>query len=451
MQCWPIGTLCLACSDLPNQPSSTQEVTDLEHADDFDIFRAAWFHDPESSATWQTLIIHDEDRTDDNATVTLYASSGEIWQYSLERIKGAWSVGETYQFPANGEIQSSVSTTDPNPVTVAIVWAELTSKRIFFVPLEGTVISFAEFSSNAIWRLDWEHPGNSWNEFEYAGATWRADFEKWFLCYDRAEAGDGSGYQCLNETRAQVPVDHFGYDEEDFPIYAKQVYLHYSTEKTADAPDTNVASVVISPGPVSVGILDTITVSATARNASNQVLTGKSAVWTVENRGGEIATVVATGDMTASIIGQQLGTTTLIATVEGVDATVTVHVNPIITLSGPDYAETGPITVTAEPFPTGSYHYEWRVEYCVQRVGWPKYACDLQTSPNGNSGQDATSQEFSMLQSYTYARFSVKLREHAGGSVIASGSWTVNGASESICHLGICQTNGPDHEPEPTH
>jgi uncharacterized protein YjdB len=81
-----------------------------------------------------------------------------------------------------------------------------------------------------------------------------------------------------------------------------------------------VASVSIAPTSVSVNVLGTAQLSATLRDASGNILTGRSVTWSSGN--GLVAGVSSNGTVT----GLVAGSTTIRATSEGVDGTATANV-----------------------------------------------------------------------------------------------------------------------------
>jgi hypothetical protein len=81
-----------------------------------------------------------------------------------------------------------------------------------------------------------------------------------------------------------------------------------------------VASVLVTPNPVSVAVLKTATLVAQARDAGGNALSGRTAQWSSSNTG--IAEVSAAGVVT----GRSVGTATITATVDGKQGSATVNV-----------------------------------------------------------------------------------------------------------------------------
>jgi hypothetical protein len=94
-----------------------------------------------------------------------------------------------------------------------------------------------------------------------------------------------------------------------------------------------VVSVVLSPAAISVGQGASTSVTATARDAAGQALTGRSVAWA--SSATAIATVSPATGSTTSVTGVALGTATIRATVDGVPGTATVTVgNPPVAFTG---------------------------------------------------------------------------------------------------------------------
>ncbi|HEV8217510.1 MAG TPA: Ig-like domain-containing protein [Gemmatimonadaceae bacterium] len=83
-----------------------------------------------------------------------------------------------------------------------------------------------------------------------------------------------------------------------------------------------VATVTVSPSPASVKKNDKVTLTATPRDANNNVLTGRAVTWSSSNT--NVATVSASGEVT----GKNSGTAVITATIGGVSGTSTVTVTP---------------------------------------------------------------------------------------------------------------------------
>jgi len=88
------------------------------------------------------------------------------------------------------------------------------------------------------------------------------------------------------------------------------------------AMDTVVASVAVTPNPVSIASGTTQQMTATSKNAAGTVLTGKPVTWASGTPG--VASVNGTGLVTGALVG----TATITATVQGVQGTASVTVTP---------------------------------------------------------------------------------------------------------------------------
>jgi trimeric autotransporter adhesin len=93
-----------------------------------------------------------------------------------------------------------------------------------------------------------------------------------------------------------------------------------SSAVTITATVAAVASVTVDPPTASVSIGQTTTLAATVKDASGNVLTGRSVTWSTSNSG--VATVSSSGEVT----GVSAGSTTITATSEGKSGTATVTV-----------------------------------------------------------------------------------------------------------------------------
>ncbi|HEX2189572.1 MAG TPA: Ig-like domain-containing protein [Longimicrobiaceae bacterium] len=108
-----------------------------------------------------------------------------------------------------------------------------------------------------------------------------------------------------------------------------------------------VASVAVSPGTASVAVGGSVDLAAVAKDASGNVLTGRSVGWATSNAG--VATVSSTG----IVKGVAAGTVTITATVEGKSGTAQVAVSAPISTSAllfQDGFESGTITSSQNGF-----------------------------------------------------------------------------------------------------
>ena len=93
-----------------------------------------------------------------------------------------------------------------------------------------------------------------------------------------------------------------------------------ATVEVTDAPPPPVASVEVSPSSTTVQVGNTVQLTATLRDASGSVLTGRVLTWSSSN------TSVATVNSSGRVTGQSAGTATITATSEGQSGTATVTV-----------------------------------------------------------------------------------------------------------------------------
>ena len=117
-----------------------------------------------------------------------------------------------------------------------------------------------------------------------------------------------------------------------------------------------VASVTVSAGSSSIIVGATTQMTFVAKDASNNVLTGRTATWSSDTPGA--ATVNAT---TGLVTGVSAGTATITATVEGVTGSELITVNPVpvasvVITASPDSAIAGAatLTLTAQAFDANS-------------------------------------------------------------------------------------------------
>jgi uncharacterized protein YjdB len=101
----------------------------------------------------------------------------------------------------------------------------------------------------------------------------------------------------------------------------RMVFGQFTAEATALEP---VASVTVEPSIATIEVGQTVTLTATARNAAGSVLTGRSLTWSSSNT--TVARVSATGVVSALNVGNA----TITATVEGSSGTATVYVSPSV-------------------------------------------------------------------------------------------------------------------------
>lgn len=83
-----------------------------------------------------------------------------------------------------------------------------------------------------------------------------------------------------------------------------------------------VNSVVVTPNPAGVQVGAQLQLVATAKDAANNTIPGKSATWTVADN-----TVASVGASTGLLVGLKVGTTTVTATIDGKSATINVTVS----------------------------------------------------------------------------------------------------------------------------
>lgn len=91
---------------------------------------------------------------------------------------------------------------------------------------------------------------------------------------------------------------------------------------TVNVAPPPVATVSVSPSSLDLDFAETGQLTATARSAAGAVIPGVSVNWT------SASTAVATVSSSGVVTGRGGGTTTVTATVEGISASATVHVNP---------------------------------------------------------------------------------------------------------------------------
>ena len=103
-----------------------------------------------------------------------------------------------------------------------------------------------------------------------------------------------------------------------------------------------VASLTVTPNPLTLGVNGTAQLVATARDASGNVLNGRLVTWTVANSG--VATVGTEG----FTVGRAVGTTTITATCEGKLVTV-----PVTVLTSPPAIASISVTPTPVSISTG--------------------------------------------------------------------------------------------------
>lgn len=439
-----IVMLLLGCTESPSDPP--QRLTAPTAEQNRAIFETARNYDAELVREWHTIVIHDGGRTSTRATVSLFSKSGAEWQYELTGRTSEWNVQSTATVrPATidqrggGITAHSTSTTDPIVVGRGGATGSFGTDYLnaHFAPIEGTVSTLIDAGTNSIDFFEWMHSGSGWSDITFDERTWEVKFDSWFPCYNKFFVEGTHGFHC--EWVYQDDFNVFFADAGGSSVEASHAFLTYHSSAVEEM-DTDVASVIVSPDPFYLSFGATADVTATAYNAAQQALSGKSAEWAVEH--GEYATIQSTGAMSGRITGVGLGTTTVLASVDGQVGGALVTVDPTVSASGPSYDYQGSVTVEAGLTPAGgSYYFEWDITYCVADEEDPH--CFSTESYNGNSGQDEDSQGFTMQPTYEWARFEVSVRPTAGARLLATDTWTVDGAGElPDCHLGVCPEGG---------
>jgi hypothetical protein len=122
-----------------------------------------------------------------------------------------------------------------------------------------------------------------------------------------------------------------------------------------------VTTVTVTPSPVSVQVGASRQLTAKAYDQYNNLMSGKTATWTIDNS--SVATVSSGGNLQ----GVAVGSTTVRATIDGVQGTASVGVQPqlSVSISGPLWVNNpGTQTWTANASGgNGTYSYRWYVEW----------------------------------------------------------------------------------------
>lgn len=179
-------------------------------------------------------------------------------------------------------------------------------------------------------------------------------------------------------------------------------------------------TVSISPSSPKVYVGSTAQLTATVRSQYGTVMSGASVTWSSDNTA--IATVNASGVVT----GVAPGVTTIRATSGSASGSASLVSSPVVSGTGPEYAEDETVTVTLSVAPSGSYHYTWYYDTCQISGSCPSGYDFLQ------AGQDLTSATRFVSRYDAYLRYRVDIRATAGGPVLETAFWEIEGAAEPL-------------------
>lgn len=180
------------------------------------------------------------------------------------------------------------------------------------------------------------------------------------------------------------------------------------------------ASISISPTSPSVHVGSTVSLSATVRDASGNVL-ATPVTWQSAN------TALATVNSAGVVTGVAPGVVTVTASAGGVSSSVQVTVLANIAMSGPAYAYNQNATVTATVTPTGTYYYVWTFRFCSNST-LPS-DCDFTWYPGTQGTNDVSFTEFIFPRDY-WVDFRVEVRASQNGPSLGTATYRVDGAGE---------------------
>jgi|GEM_PF-6634187 len=176
-----------------------------------------------------------------------------------------------------------------------------------------------------------------------------------------------------------------------------------------------VTSVVVSPVSHSVQIGGTRPFTAKVYDQYGGLMTNQPVAWSVDDP--SVASIDAAGMATA--LG--LGTTTVRATVGAVTGTAQFTATHVVSISGPSSANHQSVTLTATPYPGGTYHYTWLTKRCTAGG-----TCGTSYSPI-TQGTNLTSYTDFVSRHDINLVVRVEIRASAGGPLLAAYPHVIGG------------------------
>lgn len=164
-------------------------------------------------------------------------------------------------------------------------------------------------------------------------------------------------------------------------------------------PPGPVALVQVSRSSASLRIAEATAISATAKDANNNTLTGKTFTWAIDPPG--VASIAASGSV-VQVTGTAVGNATLTATVDGKVGTVAV------TVTNTAFPSTGSVTVSNDQFDPnvvdisagGTVTWTWAAGAADHNVTFTSGPTTVNAISTRNTGSD--SRTFATAGTYDY-------------------------------------------------